>query len=125
MLINKDSLIINNVSMAKYLIQAEFQFHKTWGDDTGRNTLSGDFSGTFKGIFPELILTFKRLNQSQIEEIAPILDAPEQSVTYYDPIKKGNLTIATYSDDWGYVNKRIGIQEGINLSFVARKRRKI
>lgn len=125
MLVNKDSLVINGVSMAKYLIQAEFQFHKTWGEDAGRNTLSGDFSGTFKGIYPEIILTFKRLNQSQIEEIAPILDAPEQSVTYYDPNKKGNLTITTYSDDWGYVNKRISIQEGISLSFIARKKRKI
>lgn len=125
MLVNKDSLVINGVSMAKYLIQAEFQFHKTWGEDAGRNTLSGDFSGTFKGIYPEFILTFKRLSQTQIEEIAPILDAPEQTVTYYDPNKKGELTITTYSDDWGYANKRIGVQEGISLSFIARKKRKL
>lgn len=37
MFIDKDSLIINGVSMGKYIVQAEYQYPKLWGDDTGRN----------------------------------------------------------------------------------------
>lgn len=125
MLIDKDSVIIDNVKMAQYLKQAEIQFPKGWGDDTGRNTLSGDFSGTFKGIYPKLILTFRRLTQYEIELLCNIFDSPEQTTTYYDPKKKGLYTMQTYSNDWGIVSKRMKRFEGINVSFVARKKRDV
>ena len=53
MLIDKDSLIIDGVKMAQYLTKAKFGYHKIWGKDTGR-ALSGDNSGTLKGIYPKI-----------------------------------------------------------------------
>ena len=60
MFINKDSLIINGISMGQYLVQVEYQYPKLWGSDSGRN-LAGDQTGTLLGIFPKLILQFRKL----------------------------------------------------------------
>ena len=35
--IDKDSIIINDISMGDYLIQADFEYNKLWGKDSGRN----------------------------------------------------------------------------------------
>lgn len=45
MFLNKDSIIINNVSMGQYLLEAEYDFNKLWAEDTGRN-LAGTMTGT-------------------------------------------------------------------------------
>ena len=37
MFINKDSLIINGISMGQYLVQVEYSYPKLWGSDSGRN----------------------------------------------------------------------------------------
>lgn len=104
MLINKDAFKINNVSMAQYLLQIEFQRNKLWADDTGRN-LKGKTSGTFLGVVPKFKLTFKKLTQQQLETIAPILDSAFQNTNYYDPILKSQTTIQTYTGDWSTLNK--------------------
>lgn len=123
MLIDKESLYVDGINFGKYLKQAEILYSKAWGDDAGRDTLSGDFSGTFKGIYPKIICTFLKLKQSDIETLAPILDKPEQSVTYYDVNKKQKITIKTYSNDWGIVSKRLGKAENVSISFISRKKR--
>lgn len=127
MFIDKDSLIINGISIGKYIVQAEYQYPKLWGEDTGRN-LAGTFTGTLLGIFPKIIIQFRKLTQSELELIAPILDSQSQTVTYYDPVKKQNITIQTYTGDWSIVNKSIvghdGIKnEGFSISFISTKRR--
>ena len=35
--IDKDSIIINDISMGDYLIQADFEYNKLWSSDSGRN----------------------------------------------------------------------------------------
>ena len=35
--IDKDSIIINDISMGNYLIQADFEYNKLWSSDSGRN----------------------------------------------------------------------------------------
>ena len=35
--IDKDSIIINNINMGDYLIQADFEYPKLWSSDAGRN----------------------------------------------------------------------------------------
>ncbi len=105
MFINRDSIIINNVSIGQYILDVNFGYHKMWGSDTGRNTLSGDFSGTFKGVYPKLTFQFRKLTKSEIELLAPILDSPYQYTTYYDPYKQANVTMRTYSNDWEIKNK--------------------
>lgn len=127
MFIDKDSLVVNGISIGKYIVQAEYQYPKLWGDDTGRN-LAGTFTGTLLGIFPKIIVQFRKLTKSELESIAPILDSQSQTVTYYDPVKKQNITIQTYTGDWSIVNKSIvghdGIKnEGFSISFIAMKKR--
>lgn len=127
MFIDKDSLVVNGISIGKYIVQAEYQYPKLWGEDTGRN-LAGSFTGTLLGIFPKIIVQFRKLSKDELETIAPILDSQSQNVTYYDPVEKQNITIQTYTGDWSIVNKSIighnGIKnEGFSISFIAMKRR--
>ena len=49
MFISKDSLIINGLNMGKYITEATYGFYDTWSSDSGYNTLSCNFNGTFKG----------------------------------------------------------------------------
>ena len=122
MFINKDSIMINNVSIGQYLLQAKYEFNKLWAEDTGRN-LAGKMTGTLIGIFPKLVLTFRKLSQAELNIIAPILDSSEQSVTYYDASKNQNVTLSTYTGDWSIVNKYISKNESFECSFISREKR--
>ena len=127
MFINKDSIIINGVNMGQYIVEAKYGYNKLWSKDTGRN-LAGTMSGTLLGIFPKIILQFRKLTKSELENvIVPILDAPSQRVTYYDPKKKQSITITTYTGDYEIVNKRIinanNKNEGFSCSFISTKKR--
>lgn len=123
MFIDKDSLIINGISMGRYLVQVEYQYPKLWGSDSGRN-LAGNQTGTLIGVFPKLILQFRKLTPQELQTLAPIFDSQNQSVTYYDPFKQNNITITTYTGDWSVVNKSIGKNEGFQISFIATSRRR-
>lgn len=123
MFINANSIKINDISMGQYLLSAKYEYNKLWGTDAGRN-LKGKFSGTLVGIFPKLILTFRKLTQTEMNIIAPILDSATQTVKYYDPTTNSNKTISTYTGDWSYENKRIATKnESFECSFIARERR--
>lgn len=37
MFVNKDSIVINNVNMGQYLLQADYEYNKLWSSDSGRN----------------------------------------------------------------------------------------
>src|SRR5574344_1803139 len=115
MYINKDSIYINGISMGQYLTEVTYQYPKYWDEDTGR-TLAGNFGGTLLGTFPKLVLQFGNLTQAQIELLAPILDSQEQSVTYYDPVKKNNYTFSSYTGDWEVGYKTIGQAEPFKIS---------
>lgn len=127
MFINKDSITINNISMGQYLVQAQYGYNKLWASDSGRN-LNGDMSGTLLGIYPKLILQFRKLTKAELELLAPIFDSQNQSVTYYDPYKKTNYTMTTYTGDYEIINKNIigsnaHKNEGFSISFIAISRR--
>ena len=126
MFINKNSIIINGVNMGQYIVEAKFGYNKLWSSDSGRN-LAGVQSGTLVGIFPKLILQFRKLTKSELEIIVPILDSATQSVTYYDPNKKQNITMTTYTGDYEIVNKSIidsnRKNEGFSCSFIAVRKR--
>ena len=106
------------------------QYNKLWSEDSGRN-LAGTQSGTLRGIFPKLVVQFKKLEKDELEAIAPILDAPKQIVKYYDPYKQAVVEMQTYTGDYEVVNKgivetsdkRIYKNEGFSISFIAVKRR--
>ena len=126
MLIDKNSITINSVSMGQYLVQAEYQYNKLWSSDSGRN-LAGVQSGTLIGIFPKLVLQFRKLTKAELEIIVPILDSATQTTTYYDPNKKQSTTMTTYTGDYSIVNKSIinsdHKNEGFSCSFISIRKR--
>ena len=126
MFIDANSIRINNVSMGQYLVEAKYGFNKLWSSDSGRN-LAGTQSGTLIGIFPKLILQFRKLTKSELEIIVPILDSARQTVIYYDPNKKTNVTMTTYTGDYEIVNKQIingnSKNEGFSCSFISISKR--
>ena len=126
MFIDKNSIMINNVSFGQYLVSAKYGYHKLWASDTGRN-LAGVNTGTLIGIFPKLTLHFRKLTQAEVETIAPILDSATQSLTYYDPNKKTNTTISTYTGDWELNNTGIinsyRKNDDFEIAFISRSAR--
>ena len=125
MFINPNSLIVNNINLGKYIVQATYSYNKLWSSDSGRN-LAGTQSGTLVGIFPKIIVQFRKLTKSELELLTPILDSARQTVQYYDPNKKAMTTMTTYTGDYEVVNK--GIighikNEGFQISFISTKRR--
>ena len=125
MYIDKDSLIVNNVNIGQYILEAKYSYNKLWSSDSGRN-LAGTQSGTLIGIFPKIIVQFRKLTKIELETIIPILDSARQTVKYYDPNKKAMTTMTTYTGDYEIDNK--GIighikNEGFQISFISVKRR--
>ena len=125
MFIDKNSLIVNNINLGKYIVQATYSYNKLWSSDSGRN-LAGTQSGTLVGIFPKIVVQFRKLTKSELELLTPILDSARQTVQYYDPNKKAMTTMTTYTGDYEVVNKGIVghvKNEGFQISFIATKRR--
>ena len=125
MFIDKNSLIVNNINLGNYIVEARYGYNKLWSSDSGRN-LAGTQSGTLIGIFPKIIVQFRKLTQTELETLAPILDSARQTVQYYDPSKKVMTTMTTYTGDYEVINK--GIighikNEGFQISFISTKRR--
>ena len=112
--------------MGQYLVEAKYGYNKLWASDSGRN-LAGVMSGTLIGVFPKLTLQFRALTKEELEIIVPILDAPLQSVSYYDPNKKDLVLMDTYTGDYEIVNKHIvngdAKNEGFSCSFISIRKR--
>lgn len=125
MFIDKNSLIVNNINLGNYIVEARYGYNKLWSSDSGRN-LAGTQSGTLIGIFPKIIVQFRKLTQTELETLVPVLDSVRQTVQYYDPNKKTMTTMTTYTGDYEVINK--GIighikNEGFQISFISTKRR--
>ena len=122
MFIDKDSVMINNISIGQYITEAKFSYPKLWASDSGRN-LAGKMTGTLIGIFPKLILQFRPLTREELNIIAPILDSANQTVVYYDPNKNENVTITTYTGDWEVTNNNLNQNQGFSCSFISTEKR--
>ena len=131
MFLNKDSLQVkvgngNWIKLGDYIVEAKYGFNKLWSSDSGRN-LAGVQSGTLIGIFPKIVCQFRKLNQSDMETIAPILDSAKQKIKYYDPKKRATETIDTYTGDYEYRNKTMinngRKNDGFSCSFIAIRKR--
>ena len=125
MFINPNSLIVNGINLGRYIVQATYSYNKLWSNDSGRN-LAGVQSGTLIGIFPKIVVQFRKLTQTELETLAPVLDSARQTVKYYDPNKKAMTTMTTYTGDYEIINKGIVghvKNEGFQISFIATKRR--
>lgn len=126
MFIDKNSIIINGVSMGQYIVEAKYGYNKLWSSDSGR-TLSGKMTGSLVGIFGKITLQFRKLTKSELETITPILDSVRQTVTYYDPKKQASVTMTTYSSDYEITNKYVidnnRKNEGFSCSFISVSKR--
>lgn len=121
MYVDKDSVIIDGISMGQYITSAKFGYHKLWGSDSGRN-MAMETVGTFN-IFPKITLTFRRLNVDELGIIAPILNKQQQTTKYYDPEFKKTVTMSTYTGDWEITSKIMKRGESFSCAFISRKRR--
>lgn len=126
MFLDKNSIIINGVNFGQYITEAKYGYNKLWASDSGRN-LAGVQSGTLIGIFPKIILQFRKLTKAELEAIVPILDSARQTVSYYDPYKKAQTTMETYTGDYEITDKtRIGTTRkngSFSISFIAVRKR--
>lgn len=127
MYIDKNSLIIDGINIGQYITEVKYGYNKLWASDSGRS-LSGNQTGTLLGIFPKLELSFRKLSQTELELLVPILDKATQNVTYYDPYLKRLYTMSTYTGDWSTTNRNTfsnvaKANENFSISFIARKKR--
>lgn len=123
MLIDKNSLIIDGTVMAPYLTKVKFGYHKIWGKDTGRS-LSGDNSGTLKGIYPKITMTFRKLNEDETSLILSLFNKAENKVTFYNPdLKKNIINMSCYSNDQEMDQEYLGRIEGYSSAVISNKKR--
>lgn len=123
MLIDKESLEIDGVKMAPYLTKVKFGYHKIWGKDTGRS-LSGDNSGTLKGIYPKITMTFRKLNDEEVGLVLSLFNKAENKVTFYNPdLEKKILNMSCYSNDQEYDQEYLGRIEGYSSAVISNKKR--
>lgn len=126
MFLDRNSIYINGINMGQYITEAKYGYNKLWASDSGRN-LAGEQSGTLIGIFPKIILQFRKLTGTELETIVPILDSVRQNVSYYDPNKQQQITIETYTGDYEISNKGMinsgRKNESFSCSFIAIRKR--
>lgn len=119
MFINKDSLKINGISIGKYITEAIYGFYDTWSSDTGYNTLSGNFVGTFKGTYPKITVKFaKSLSIADLETLTTsIFRTTSQTIVYDDP-DGTTKTIITHKGDLALKFTGIKKKEAFSYDFV-------
>lgn len=123
MLIDKESLIIDGVKMAQYLTKVKFGYHKIWGKDTGR-ALSGDNSGTLKGIYPKITMTFRKLNEEEAGKILSLFNKAENKVAFYNPdLKKNIVNMSCYSNDQEMEQEYLEKVQGYSCAVISNKKR--
>ncbi len=123
MLRDNNDLIIDGVSMAQYLKKVKFGYHKIWGKDTGRS-LSGDNSGTLKGIYPKITMTFRRLNEEEAGIVLSLFNKAENKVTFYNPdLKKKIVDMSCYSNDQEMEQEYLTKINGYSCAVISNKKR--
>lgn len=123
MLIDKESLIIDDIKMAPYLTKVKFGYHKIWSSKSGRN-MAGINSGTLVGIFPKITMTFRKLNDEEVGLILSLFNKAENLVTFYNPdLKKKVIDMSCYSNDQEMEQQYLGKVEGYSSAVIANKPR--
>lgn len=114
------------INLGNYITEARYSYNKVWGDDSGRN-LAGKMSGTLIGIFPKIIVRFRKLTKTELQTITPILDSATQTLKYYDPTKQATVEMSTYTGDYELINKGIvdsnRKSDSFEVSFIAVSKR--
>lgn len=91
-----------------------------WASDTGRNSNSGKYSGTFINYFPQIVLTFGKSTQQQMTAICNAFEHPTVQVTFKNKNNGEWITQTFYGTAiHGKLNKWDGFYEGFNLTLTA------
>ena len=122
MIIDKNTLKLNNTPIGQYVVEATFDYHDLYSEDSGRN-LAGTMIATLTGTYPKITVQFRSLNETDLKTVVGLFKNQTISVTYYDPSLEANKTIETYKGDWGYVQRNIGRTEGFSVSFISIRKR--
>ncbi len=116
--LNKDSLVINGISIGKYIVKATYGFFDVWSSNSGY-AMSNKFKGTFKGTFPKISVIFgSSLSASDINYLTNnIFRTTTQTITYDDPsgVRK---TIETHKGDLSIPYNGIDNHEQFPYDFV-------
>ncbi len=72
------SKLTDFLKLCEYEITAE----PTWGSDAGRENMTADFSGTFKGYFTNITLSFGKTTQEEMSFIKEAFERPTFNFTY-------------------------------------------
>lgn len=117
-MLNKDSIIVNNISIGQYITEATLGFYDTWSSDSGY-TLSNKFIGTFKGTFPKITVKFAAgLSQETITMLTNnIFRTVTQTITF-DDLDGVRKTINTHKGDLAINYKGIKKHQGFSYDFV-------
>ena len=110
--------MINDISIGKYLINATYGFYDTWSEDTGFNTLSGKFTGTFKGTYPKITVQFRKLQPEEITLLTNYIFRTTIQTITFDDVDGGRKTITTHKGDLAIKFNGINKSDGFNYDFV-------
>ena len=75
---------LQELSKTLPILTHEHTLEPLWGSDTGRNSNSGTYSGTFIGYFSQLVIEFGKTTQEQMTEIKNKFEKPTTNVKYLD-----------------------------------------
>jgi len=84
-------LLIDGKELSK-LLNYDSSNEPLWASDAGRNNMSGTFTGTFNGWYPNLTLEFGPMYQDDMLYNASLLEKPNIKVTYEDKTTKTMIT---------------------------------
>ena len=87
---------IKTISESYPILSFQNTLQPTWGDDAGRNTNSGKFSGTFVGYFSDLHIDVGPLTQAQMASFKAIFEIPIIELTYPDANNNGQEKTETF-----------------------------
>lgn len=76
------------------------------------------------GIFPKIIMSFRKLTKEELTYLAPHFDNASQTIRYFDPNKNTEVSMTTYTGDWESTYKNTGKAETSEISFISIDRRR-
>lgn len=118
--------MIDLVNLAKQVTITEFShtLEPLWASDTGRNSNSGKYTGTFIGYFSQVKISFGKLNINQMKYVRSLFDNPTIMLKYPDSATGTDTTEEFYGTAIKSDTNRLGgLYETFDITLTAINRR--
>lgn len=103
----------------------EHSLQPLWASDTGRNSNSGAYSGTFVGYFSQVVLEFGKATQEDLDIIQEEIENPIIDLTYKSKNGGKFETEKFYGTEIkGKLNKWTGKYEPFSVTLTGVKKKK-